>query len=175
MKSLEAEVERAACREATLTREVEHLRRTVERLTGILSEYEMSIPPSHSGEDEHGGDIRAAVEILEKAAVPVTYPVPSQGPKVPVTVATQSNIADHELSNAASHLALQDPESSHTHHTAVLVDQHYRGGLTRPLPAAITKGNCRDGGSRLQEADLVAVAMEFVLTYAPPQGTDINW
>lgn len=161
IKSLEKEVQRAVHRETELVREVESLRESVGQLTELLSQYGIPSPSQPPGDTGYEAG-RATDEPLGKAAVPKGHPVRSRKLKGSTAVISSGDDTDHETIDVTSHPALLGSTRTHTYpedRMEVLMNQPPLLGTSKKAV-----GVQWDSG-RLQNSDLVGVAMEFVLTY----------
>ena len=147
-KSLEAEVQRAALRETKLVREVE-------RLTDLLSLYR--IPPTSQSPGDTGEALRATAESPSEAATPKVHPARPRKRRGPEAVVSPGGESGHEISNITSQPALLDSTRTRAYPEdpmEVLMSQPLSLGVSDTAVAV-----------RLENPDLVALAMEFVLTY----------
>lgn len=148
-----------------MVREVERLRESVKQLEEILFRY--GIPaPSQSPYDTGNGARLPTAELLGQAAAPKARPGQPEKPGGSVAVVSLSDDPGRETGNATSNLAL--PHLSRTH---VYPEDHTTGSMTQKSPWETPKNTASTemGGARPQKPDLVAVAMEFVLTYDPSE------
>lgn len=142
-------MQRAAYREARLVREMEGLRGHVEELTGILSQYGIPIPSQLAGDT--GG------EVVHGSTPEAHRALPWNQTGSPALASLPGDGGSGSATVMGSAIARSSP------------DDKYIAAPTNQPPLVGTSKKAAEVHSDshlLQDLDLVAMAMEFVLTYA---------